>query len=84
MLNEFNKYLMEYYGGRRIRIESIVDKKLITLKNLNRLIETVMVFMLYKFYQFIKNKKNNIQALLYVLPYIKIKIKNKLKNKALV
>ena len=77
MLNEFNKYLMEYYGGKRIRIENVLDKKLITLKNLNRLFVTVMIFMLYKFYQFIKNRKNKIQALLYLLPYIKIKIKNK-------
>ena len=83
MLNEFNKYLMEYYGSKRVNIESLIDKRLISLKNINRILGAAIVFILYKFYQFLKNRKNKIQALLYVLPYIKIKIKNKLRKQSI-
>ena len=58
MLNEFNKYLMDY--RRKINLTDIINKKSFTFK---RGFGLVLVFMIYKFYQFIKNKKNKIQTL---------------------
>ena len=80
MLNEFSKYLIEYYGSKRVNIESLIDRRLITLKNFNRVVGATIVFIIYKFYQYIKNRKNKISTILYLLPHINKIIKKKLKK----